>query len=262
MTVLLAFLFGLLIGSFMNVCIYRLPRNRSIVRPRSYCPQCRAMIAWYDNIPVVSYLLLGGKCRRCHRRIPLRYPLVELMTGATFALLVAGYGADLRAAKLGVMSAALIALAFTDLSRRILPDELTLGGLMFGLLSSILVPPYNDLIHAVLSQSMHPQMASVTASAIGAAGPSLLIWGIAGLWARLRDLEDALGLGDVKMIAMIGSFVGLQASLAAMVIGSIGGSMIGMVYILIRKKDWRTFQLPYGTYIAFGTVLFVLVRGL
>lgn len=263
MILVLAFLFGLLIGSFLNVCIYRLPRNRSVVTPRSYCPQCRRTIAWYDNIPVLSYLLLRGRCRWCEEPIPSRYPLVELLTGSAYALLVAGYGPNLRAVRLGILASLLIALAFTDLSRRILPDELTKGGILLGLLTSISVPPLNDIVYLVLKMSLHERVAAVISSAIGAFGPSLLIWGVAALWAKLRNLpSDALGLGDVKMIAMIGSFLGIQAGLAAMVVGSIFGSVIGVAYILLQRKDWHTFRLPYGTYIAIGTLAFVVARGL
>src|SRR5271165_3510757 len=137
---LIAGLFGLLIGSFLNVCIYRLPRDLSVVHPRSYCPRCEHPIAWYDNIPVVSFALLRGRCRHCGATIPWRYPLVELLTGVAFAGAVSLLGPVIAAAKLCVFSAILIALVFAGLEERILPDEFTLGGIAAGLLFSVFVP--------------------------------------------------------------------------------------------------------------------------
>jgi leader peptidase (prepilin peptidase) / N-methyltransferase len=129
----LAFLAGLLIGSFLNVCVYRLPRDLSVVRPRSHCPACEKQIAWYDNIPVLSFWVLGGRCRHCRERILLRYPLVELASAAAFSLCVAKLGLTWPAAKFAVLSAILIALIATDLEERILPDEFTLGGTVLGI---------------------------------------------------------------------------------------------------------------------------------
>src|ERR1700683_1987218 len=129
----LAFLAGLLIGSFLNVCVYRLPRDLSVVRPRSFCPQCDKMIAWYDNIPLVSYILLRARCRHCGARIPLRYPLVELATALAFAVCCAALGPSVAAAKYSIFSAILITLIASDMEERILPDEFTLGGTVIGL---------------------------------------------------------------------------------------------------------------------------------
>ncbi|HEY2842277.1 MAG TPA: prepilin peptidase, partial [Bryobacteraceae bacterium] len=136
----LAFLAGLLIGSFLNVCVYRLPRDLSVVHPRSHCPVCEKQIAWYDNIPVVSYGLLGGHCRHCKAAIPLRYLIVELATGASFALCVAILGPTLAALKWSIFSAILITLTATDLEERILPDEFTLGGAVVGIVLAAVVP--------------------------------------------------------------------------------------------------------------------------
>src|ERR1700690_951537 len=138
---LLAFLAGLLIGSFLNVCIYRMPRDLSVVTPaRSFCPECEKTIAWYDNIPVVSYVVLGGRCRHCKARIPLRYLLVELSTGAAFALCFAALGLSLPALKYALYSAIMIALIASDLEERILPDEFTLGGTVVGVAFAPFVP--------------------------------------------------------------------------------------------------------------------------
>ena len=136
---IIAFVFGLLIGSFLNVCVHRWPRGRSVVRPRSHCVRCRKMIAWYDNIPVVSYLVLGGKCRHCGRRISLRYPVVELITGVLFFYFVLYLGLTVAALKMCVFSAMLVGLLFSDLEKRILPDEFTLGGVVIGVIFSAFV---------------------------------------------------------------------------------------------------------------------------
>ena len=138
---LIAALAGLLIGSFLNVCIYRLPRDLSVVKPRSFCPECNKMIPWYDNIPVISYLVLAGRCRRCGHRIPVRYPLVELLTAAAFFCAVRNLGPTLAAVKFCAFGAILIALVFSDLEERILPDEFTLGGAALGVIFAIFVPP-------------------------------------------------------------------------------------------------------------------------
>src|SRR5438132_9924096 len=140
MVIALAFLFGLLIGSFLNVCVFRLPRDLSVVRPRSFCPGCERMIAWYDNIPLISYALLGAKCRHCGARIPLRYPVVELATGVAFAACFHLLGPTWYAVKFSAFSAILIALIATDFEERILPDEFTLGGTALGLILAWFVP--------------------------------------------------------------------------------------------------------------------------
>jgi leader peptidase (prepilin peptidase)/N-methyltransferase len=144
---ILAGLVGLLIGSFLNVCIYRLPRDLSVVSPRSFCPQCEGPIAWFDNIPLVSYFVLRMRCRKCGKRIPLRYPLVELLTGAAFFCAVWALGLTAAALKFSVFGAVVIALVFSDLEERILPDEFTLGGTALGILFAIFVPMKYGILH-------------------------------------------------------------------------------------------------------------------
>src|SRR6185503_8199840 len=175
----LAFLAGLLIGSFLNVCIYRLPRDLSVVRPRSHCPGCEKQIDWHDNIPVVSYLLLGGRCRYCRERIPLRYPVVELATAAAFTLCVAMLGLTWPAAKFAMLSAILIALIATDLEERILPDEFTLGGTVLGIALSGVVPLDPGLATFLVMGSLGPRWSSVVESLTGAFLSSGMIWGFA-----------------------------------------------------------------------------------
>jgi leader peptidase (prepilin peptidase) / N-methyltransferase len=232
---LVALLAGLLIGSFLNVCIYRLPRDLSVIAPRSYCPHCERTIAWYDNIPVLSFLILRGRCRHCRKRISIRYPLVELATGIAFAICAASLGASLGALKWSVFSALLIALIAADLEERILPDEFTLGGTAIG------------LIFAALSH-FDPRLISLAASAFGAAIASGALWLVGWLYKKVRHREG-LGLGDVKMLAMMGAFLGAPDTLLAFIAGSAFGAVTGLVYILVTRKDPSTYQLPFGTFL-------------
>jgi len=248
---LLAFLFGLLIGSFLNVCIHRWPRDLSVVRPRSRCVECGKTIAWYDNIPVLSYLLLGGRCRNCRARISLRYPAVELLTGLLFFAFARLLGPSLAAVKMCLFSALLIGLIFSDLEQRILPDEFTLGGAALGLIFAFVVPVPDITVRAVLSlfgADLGGRLGSVAEAAFGAALPALFLWLSGWIYEKVRHREG-LGLGDVKLIAMVGSFLGLDGALLTLVLGSLSGSIIGYAYIRASGKDMSTYQLPFGTFL-------------
>ena len=258
----LAFVFGLLIGSFLNVCIYRWPLDLSVVAPRSRCPQCDEPIAWYDNVPVLSYLLLRGRCRACGKGISYRYPLVELLTAGFFAWIAGTLGFTLGAAKFCILVAMLIALMFTDLEERILPDEFTLGGLLIGLAFSpfILVPDISA--HAVLGLlDVHwPDRAmSVAESVSGAILPAGTLWLGGWLFEKFRG-KEGLGLGDVKMMAMVGAFLGVRGALLTLIAGSLAGSIIGMIYIKVTKQDMGSYQLPFGTFLA-GAAIFSAMSG-
>jgi len=256
--VVLAFLAGLLIGSFLNVCIFRLPRDLSVVAPRSFCPACEKTIAWYDNIPVLSYVLLRGRCRHCGEHITLRYPLVELATGLAFALCVAGLGLTLPALKYSVFSAILITLIACDLEERILPDEFTLGGTLVGLVFSAFVPLEFGLARILLPISVGEPWVSVGESALGAAFASGAIWLVAVIYQKVRHREG-LGLGDVKMIAMIGSFLGLRQAMLTLIVASLFGAVSGLLYILITRKDASTYELPFGTFLGLAALAVALV---
>lgn len=242
-----AFLAGLLIGSFLNVCIYRLPRDMSVVRPRSFCPACRATVAWYDNIPLVSYALLAGRCRRCRAPIPVRYPVVELLTALSFAAAAASFGISWPAFKMCLFSALMIGLVFADLEQRILPDEMTLGGLAAGLLISLKVPLDMGPAHLLLP-GLDPRWLSLAESAAAAVATAGSLWLVGELYLRLRGREG-LGFGDVKMVGMIGAFLGLQATLLALFLGSLLGSVLGVAYIVAAGKRASEYQLPYGTFV-------------
>lgn len=251
MEAILALLFGLLIGSFLNVCIHRWPRGRSVVRPRSHCVRCRKTIACYDNIPVLSYLLLRGRCRHCGRHISVRYPLVELLTGMAWFYFVWKLGPGPEAAKLCVFSAMLLALVFSDLEKRILPDELTLGGTLVGLAFAPFVPLHDESSMGLLwlaGVELSGPILYLCQAAIGAAVPAFFLWGGGWVYLKLRHREG-LGFGDVKLMVMVGAFLGLQATLTTLLAGSLAGSVIGMVYIWIARKDASTYEIPFGTFL-------------
>ena len=245
---LLAALAGLLIGSFLNVCIYRLPRDLSVVAPRSFCPECDHPIAWFDNIPVVSYVLLRGRCRKCEERIPLRYPIVELLTGASFFCAVWMLGPTAAAFKFCVFSAILITLVFSDLEERILPDEFTLGGAAAGVIFAAFVPFNWGIVRAFLFRVENPRLVSVGESLFAAVFCGGTLWLVGALYQRLRHREG-LGFGDVKMVAMIGAFLGLQGALLTLIVGSLLGALVGLCYIWFTGKDASTYELPFGTFL-------------
>jgi leader peptidase (prepilin peptidase)/N-methyltransferase len=244
----LAFLAGLLIGSFLNVCIYRLPRDLSVARPsRSFCPACEKTIAWYDNIPLLSYALLGGRCRHCHERISIRYPLVELATAVWFAWAVGALGPTPDAFRLCAFGAILIALVVTDFESQILPDEFTIGGAVLGLVLSPFIPVRAGIV-SVLLYDHSERIASLGEALLGAAVSSLVLWLLRWTYEKVRHREG-LGLGDVKMVAMVGAFLGLQGVLFTIMAGSILGSVVGLAFILIARKNAATYELPYGSFL-------------
>jgi leader peptidase (prepilin peptidase)/N-methyltransferase len=244
---------GLLLGSFLNVCIYRIPRDLSVITPRSFCPECGIQIAWYDNIPLLSYFLLRRRCRSCARQIPSRYPLVELTTSVLFALVASEYGWTLAAFKWCVFEAVLVALFWTDLEERILPDEFTLGGTAAGLVFAVFVP-----VPSAAGTLLLPAARTVWQSLLGAAIGAILlvapIWTVGALYAWVRKREG-LGLGDVKLLLLIGVFLGFERGLFAMLIGTIGGSLLGAVYILAKRRNPSTYELPFGTFLCAGAGL-------
>ena len=244
----LAALVGLLVGSFLNVCVFRLPRDLSVVRPRSFCPACEKPIAWHDNIPVLSYILLRGRCRSCRERISLRYPLVELATAAAFGVCMAALGPSLKSLKYSLFSAILITLIASDLEERILPDEFTLGGTVAGLALAAFVPMDFGFAHILLPQFLGPRWLSVGEAALGAAVSSGSIWLVGTMYQRLRHREG-LGFGDVKMIAMIGTFLGLNGALLTMIAASLVGAVSGLIYVFVTGKDASTYELPFGSFL-------------
>lgn len=257
----LAFAFGLLAGSFLNVCIHRWPREQSVISPRSRCTKCSGGIAWYDNIPLLSYLLLLGRCRRCDQAIPWRYPLVEFLTAATLALVAATHGFGLEAARAALLASMLIVLFFTDLERMKLPDEVTIGGIVSGITFSVFVPlPSGVADVGFLIAGGHPPawLLSLTESLAGAIlfGSSLYLIGEA--YYRLRGI-DGLGLGDVKLVAMIAAFLGTSEALLVLLLGCLLATVVGCVSVAVKRAHWRT-PLPFGSYLS-GAALVTIFAG-
>jgi leader peptidase (prepilin peptidase) / N-methyltransferase len=260
---LLALGLGLLIGSFLNVCIYRWPRDLSVVRPRSHCVSCERMIGWYDNIPLLSYALLRGRCRYCRAPIGWRYPVVEAMTGALFFSYVLALGPTPAALRDCCFGAMLVGLIFADLEERILPDELTLGGALAGIAFSLWVPVPDHTAEAILwlaGWEVTGRAQSLAESLLGAALPTGLLWGGGWLYEKVRHREG-LGFGDVKLMAMVGAFLGMRGALMTLVIGSLAGSLLGYGYILVTKKDPATYELPFGTFLGFAALAASLTSG-
>ncbi len=224
-----AFLVGLLVGSFANVCIWRLPRGESVVTPRSRCPRCAAPIAAFDNIPVVSWLLLRGRCRACRAPISPRYPLIELTVGVLFAVSAWAYGATADAVAVAVLSAACVILAVTDLEVRLIPDEVTLATLGLG----VVIAFAKDLSRTPDSWLSGSFAASLYGALAGAGILLLVRWA----YLRLRGVEG-MGMGDVTMTAMAGAFVGPGGVLVLLLCASLLGSVIGGGVILLRRLRW------------------------
>lgn len=258
---LLGLLAGLLLGSFLNVCIYRWPRDLSILRPqRSFCPHCERTIAWYDNIPVLSYLWLRGRCRHCGGGIPWRYPVVELLTGVLFAVSLARLGPTWAALKSCTFSFLLVGLFFADLEELILPDELTKSGMALGVLFSLVVPLPVLLTYFVLPRAWDLRWFSLAESVLAAAVCSGILWGTGALYKQIRHREG-LGFGDVKLVAMIGAFLGLAGVLQTLMLGSIAGAVVGLTYLLWTKKDMSTYELPFGSFLAAAALVTGLITG-
>jgi leader peptidase (prepilin peptidase)/N-methyltransferase len=257
------FVLGLLVGSFLNVCISRLPKEnsaeRSIVKPRSHCPKCKTRIAWYDNIPLLSYLLLGGKCRACKTHISAVYPAVELLTGLLFLGCLSSFGISFAAVKWALFCCVLLVLVFTDIFDRILPDPVNYFGLGAGLLLSLFFEPA-DGAAAWLSGKVFaypppsPVLSFVDALFGGALGGGLL-WLVGVVYLKWRGREG-MGFGDVKMMAMAGVFLGPQRTFLTILVGSLLGSVLGLLFILIRRKG-TDYELPFGTFLGVAALLVV-----
>jgi len=230
----LTIVFGLIVGSFLNVVIHRLPRGESIAYPASHCPACNTEIPFYHNIPLLSYAILLGRCRACRAPISPRYPLVEALAALSFWLAYQAYGLTLHAAAGAVFLCLLIALAFIDLKHMILPDELTLGGAAAFFIYSFFNPEVGQL-EAVLS----------------GLGASLFFAALFFFYLKVRRIEG-LGFGDVKMALFMGLFLGLRRLAVAILLASFSGLLVGIFLIVFKKKDLK-FALPFGPFLALGS---------
>lgn len=233
-----AFIFGTVVGSFLNVCICRMPKNESIVSPPSHCPGCSYQIRWYDNIPVLSYLFLRGKCRGCGTHISLQYPMVELLNGALTLFLFLRFGPTPAFAVLFLFCSALVVITFIDIEHQIIPDEISLPGIVIGFVSSFFL-------------NGHTWLNSLLGILLG--GGSLLL--VAYAYQRLTG-KDGMGGGDIKLLAMMGAFLGWKAVPFIIFASSLVGSIIGVSIMLFQKKDSKL-AIPFGPYLAFGAVLYI-----
>ena len=253
------FVFGLIIGSFLNVCISRLPAGKSVVAPRSRCPECGADIKAHDNIPVLSYLLLGGKCRNCKTRISPIYPTVELLTGLLFLACYLEFGNSALTLKWAAFSAVVVVLIFTDWRERILPDAVNFTGLAFALAISFFVRPVDGTAAWIATRIFDfpppTPVISLADALIGAAVGGGLLWIVGEGYFRLRGREG-MGLGDVKMMLMAGAFLGLRRTILTILAGSLLGAVLGAIFIVISRKK-STYELPFGTFLGAAALLVV-----
>jgi len=230
---------GLIVGSFLNVCIYRLPRQQSINWPGSRCTTCDRALSWYENVPVASWLVLRGRCRTCGERISVMYPLVELVTAALFVAGYVIYGwTPLLAVRLA-FACAMVVLFVIDLQHHLLPNVITVPGIVVGFALSLLFPP------------------GWRASLIGLIAGGGVLFAIAEAWYRLRGIEG-LGMGDVKMLAMIGAFLGWKLMLVTLVLSSFAGSVIGIGVIALGRGGMKS-ALPFGAFLAVGALTAAVV---
>ena len=275
------FALGLCFGSFLNVCVYRLPLGISVVTPRSACPRCKHGIALYDNLPVLSWLILRGRCRYCKTKISPRYLIVELLTGLLFLLCYWYFGFTVSMVKYCAFGFLLLGLIFTDADTKLLPDKLTLPGLALGIAFSLFVP-VNDLVSQLLpgvvnlpfSGEISQRLFSLLDSLLGAVVGASFIYGAGAIYLRWRGTEG-MGFGDVKLMAMIGAFLGVKLTVLTIFSASLAGSICGLGTVLIvwlkrtrrfakrfadaaaaRRRAWqsaqvvfRNFQMPFGVFL-------------
>ncbi|MCM8800890.1 MAG: prepilin peptidase [Candidatus Omnitrophica bacterium] len=252
-TKILVFIFGSVVGSFLNVCIYRMPEGKSIVWPRSHCPHCQKKIFWYDNIPFISYILLKGRCRFCKGKISLRYLIVEFLTALMFLIFFNRYGLSFEFLFYTFFGCSLIIATFVDIKHRIIPDEISIGGLIIGF-----------LLNTIRAFSLKPlgfNFSLVLDSFLGI----IIGAGMIYLTGLLFDLvyfkllkmppidgeTESMGFGDVKFLAMIGAFLGWQKVLLTFFIAPFFGALVGIFNLLIRKDH----TIPYGPFLSLGAVI-------
>jgi leader peptidase (prepilin peptidase)/N-methyltransferase len=235
---ILAFIFGAVVGSFLNVCICRMPKDESIVSPPSHCPNCDYKIRWYDNIPLLSYTLLGGKCRGCGTHISLQYPVVEFLNGVLTLALFIRFGPTLPFLVLFLFCSALVVITFIDLEHQIIPDEISLSGIVLGFVFSFFLQG-------------HSWLNSLLGILLG--GGSLLLVAYGYQWLTGKD---GMGGGDIKLLAMMGAFLGWKAVPFIVFASSLVGSIVGITMMLVQKKNSKL-AIPFGPYLAFGAVLYI-----
>lgn len=234
-----SFLFGLIFGSFFNVCIVRLPKDESVVSKRSHCPKCKDAFPWYLNIPILSYLWLRGRCRKCKERISIEYPLVELLTGFLFLWLFYRYGISVHFLAYAIYLSALLVITVIDIHHQIIPNEISLPGIVVGFIMALVT---GDILW--------------WQSLLGVFFGGGLFFLIAFLYEKLAGREG-LGGGDVKLLAMIGAWQGWQSILLVVVLSSFVGSVVGITMMVIQRKNLK-FAIPFGPFLALGAVIYLI----
>ncbi len=232
--VVAAVLFGAVIGSFLNVCIHRLPLRESIVHPGSRCPRCRTAIAWYDNIPVLSYAWLQGRCRKCGARISWRYPFVEALNAAGYGFILWRYDVTPTALVYCALFSTLIVVSFIDIDHQIIPNRITYPGMVIGL---------------VVGTWMLPQWWD---SLVGFAVGGGYLWLVAEVYFRLTG-KEGMGFGDVKLLAMVGAFLGWKQVIVALILGAFMGAIFGLTLFFSGKIAWREY-IKFGPFLSLGTI--------
>ena len=239
------FIFGAVIGSFLNVCIYRIPRSKSIVKPNSFCPNCEKPIKFYDNIPIISYIVLGGKCRHCNAKISKRYPLIELLTAILFFYFYRHVGPSFELFIMWFFIALLIVIAFIDYDFQIIPDILSIGGLVAGVLFAIVRPYFKYL---------DPKFGFLDAIYGVLIGGGILF--IIAYGYQLITKREGMGGGDIKLLAMIGAFIGLKGVIFSLVSGSLFGTIVGIPLMLIKKENTK-YAIPFGPFLSLGALIYI-----
>ncbi len=236
----LSFIFGCVIGSFLNVCIWRLPQDRSIVHPPSSCPQCNSPIAWYDNVPLISFIILRARCRACGAPISWRYPVIEALSGVLCSLLMWRYGPGVPFIIYYFLSAALIVVTFIDIDHQIIPNEIALPGIVVGFLSSFVNPDVRWID-----------------SAVGIlVGGGFLLLVIILYWFLTK--REGMGGGDVKLLAMIGAFLGVGGVWITVLVGSIVGTIVGLI-VMVKRKDDTKMSIVFGPFLSLGAFVYMFV---
>lgn len=257
-------IFGLVFGSFLNVCIFRLPRNESIVFPPSHCPRCGHAIRWYDNVPVLSYLILGGRCRDCRAPISPLYPGVEALTAVVLLCTFWRFGLGPEFVKYAVFNLLLIVLIFTDLLQRRIPHPVTLMGILLGLIFSFIIPIDNRPIEW-LAGHFAIYLEGTTTSVVGAVAGALvgggLFYAVGEAFYRLGGRQkEYLGFGDVMLMLMVGTFLGVPLTLLTILLGSLGGTIIALGMTALAPR-YRDYAWPYGTFLGIAAIYAALDGG-
>lgn len=250
---LIVFIFGSLVGSFLNVCIHRMPQEKSVIWPRSYCPQCKRPILWYDNIPLISYLFLWGRCRICKEKISFMYFVVELLTAVMFLAFYDYFGPTFNFFFYIILISGLIVASFVDISHRIIPDEISMGGIILGLVFCLI----RGIALRPLAFSPKPLIDSFLGVVIG--GGIIYLSGLIFDLVYFKLLKkppiqgetSSMGGGDVKLLAMIGAFLGWQAALLTFFLAPFFGVVAGIINLLVKKDH----TIPYGPFLALAALV-------